>query len=88
MRIPEISSELVEVLDKLFPNRVIGHHETHEQHLRYAGQRDLVEWLRFHHEVQNSSDLTEEERDALLEEDIPEPESGFVRFGHPHKRGT
>lgn len=43
--LPPDAESLVLELDEAFPARCITPHETLEQHLRYAGKRELVDWL-------------------------------------------
>lgn len=81
MRVPEISTELLEFLKRFHPNTVIGEHETYEHHLRRAGFQDCLDLMQHHHDLQNDNSLTIEEREALEEEDFPEPEGGIVRIG-------
>lgn len=37
--------ELIDTLDKEYPARCIQKNESLEQHLRYAGKRELVDYL-------------------------------------------
>lgn len=44
--LPVLSSEAIEKLEQMFPPRCLGRNETAEEHLRYAGKVELVEWFR------------------------------------------
>jgi len=44
--LPNDTLELLEELDKLYPDKCIGPNETVEQAQRRAGQRDVVELLK------------------------------------------
>lgn len=44
-QIPQLSYDLIQELDKLFPNTVARKSETWEDHLRRAGARDVVNFL-------------------------------------------
>ena len=43
--LPVLSADLVERLDKAFPAKCIGPSQTPEQAHRYAGKRELVDFL-------------------------------------------
>lgn len=51
---PLLSKPLLDLLDQAVPPRCMARGETVEDHLRYAGQRELVESLRFQFEQANS----------------------------------
>ena len=44
-KLPAYSTDLIARLDRLFPPRCIQSRETPEQAHRYAGKRELVEYL-------------------------------------------
>lgn len=91
VRVPEISIELVEFLQKTHPNSVIKPNETHEHHLRRAGFQDCIDLLQFYAMAQSDTTLTDEEREALSEFDPIEDdigEGGFVRLHVPRKDQT
>lgn len=48
-KLPLLSNEALAELETLFPARCLGRNETAEEHLRYAGKVELVEWLRNRH---------------------------------------
>lgn len=56
---PYISKELVEELDKRFPDRSPTYDETHTALMWRGGQRSVVEMIKQLHEDQLSSDLGE-----------------------------
>lgn len=43
--LPHTAFELIDELDATFPDRRKTPEESLEEHVRYAGKRDLVEWL-------------------------------------------
>lgn len=45
-QLPANSLALIDELDKLFPQRVLREGETHDEHLRYAGKCDLIQFLK------------------------------------------
>lgn len=56
---PYISKELVEELDKRFPDRSPAYNEAHTTLMWRGGQRSVVEMIKQLHEDQLSSDLGE-----------------------------
>lgn len=42
---PTHATDLVKDLDKRYPERCIDKGESFEDHLRYAGARDVIRWL-------------------------------------------
>ena len=56
---PYISRELIEELDKRFPDRSPAYDETHTALMWRGGQRSVVEMIKQLHEDQLSSDLGE-----------------------------
>lgn len=43
--LPQFSYDLIDLLDKTYPNRCMRKGESLEDHLRYAGKRDVIEML-------------------------------------------
>lgn len=44
--LPVLPAEAIEKLEEMFQPRCLQRNETAEEHLRYAGKVELVEWLR------------------------------------------
>lgn len=67
--LPVLAADLVERLDEEFPARCIGPTQTPEAAHRYAGKRDLIDFL---------VNLLREAEDNALSEEL-----GNVQAGHP-----
>jgi hypothetical protein len=57
-KLPPYSTDLIDQLDALFPERCIREGETLEQAHRHAGKRDLINFLRQLRDEANAAALT------------------------------
>ena len=55
-KLPQLSVDLIDELDKMFPARCIEAGQTLEAANRYAGKRDLIDYLRALRDEANATD--------------------------------
>jgi|TARA_Y100000389_G_C17464658_1_gene524513 hypothetical protein len=61
---PHRTFDLIKMLDKTYPHRCIGSKETLEDHIRYAGRRDLIDELVMMKALEEEGDENEDQRDG------------------------